>query len=313
MKYLKEIDEKLFQLEKDLDFYSFINPINSEEEKKVFFSHIENGQVYNPRFNYKKSNLSFYRRKLNNLLDKIDNGNLLEKLFIDKITYMQKKLDMLGASDHEFSSISIDLYGGITKSLVDKAKRILTVYPQGSEEEKIAPCEMVKQLKMELQIYSLKWEVKLNSEIISKISILPNSETVYVNVNYSYTEAEVERLKIHEMVHILRAVNGNLQSWKIFKNGLDRYEETEEGLAVWTESEKGKLDFDKRQVRVYAGKLLAIYYGLHSSFYNTFCKIKKYFSSKMAYRLTERTKRGLKNTKIKGAFTKDSHYLRGCK
>lgn len=308
---LKKVDKELCDIEKDLNFYSFLNPLNREKEKDKFFSYIEEGKVYNPTFEYPDKSFQPYYKKLGTLLEKVGEKTNLGKLFVDKIKYIRKKISMICASDYEFPVISKRLYGGITEDVIEEAREILKSHSRSFGDERVTPEEMAKQLKKELQEYNLNWDVTISSKIVPKISILSNVETVNINKKYNYTKEELERLKVHEMVHILRGVNGAMQPWKIFKHGLARYEETEEGLAICTESIAGKLKRDKRQLRIYAGRLLSINYGLNNSFYKTFCNLRNYFSPYMAYRLTERVKRGLKNTKNKGAFTKDRYYLTG--
>jgi len=102
-----------------------------------------------------------------------------------------------------------------------------------------------------------------------------------------------------------------VQPWEVFRHGLGGYEETEEGLAVYAEDITGMLKLNPFQLKIYAGRALAVDLALKNSFYETFCKLKKYFSPVIAYRLSERVKRGINKAIKKGALTKDFYYLSG--
>ncbi|MFH1305108.1 MAG: tyrosine/phenylalanine carboxypeptidase domain-containing protein, partial [Candidatus Omnitrophota bacterium] len=121
-----------------------------------------------------------------------------------------------------------------------------------------------------------------------------------------------ERLKVHEVkVHIYRGVNGNEQPFKIFRDGLAGYDETEEGLAILAEEAAGCFESDTRQMKLYAGRAMAADCCLKGSFHDTFVKLREFFPDELAYRLTERGKRGLKDTSANGGFPRDFHYISG--
>jgi hypothetical protein len=120
----------------------------------------------------------------------------------------------------------------------------------------------------------------------------------------------LQRLIVHEVgAHILRCENGKLQELKLFKNGLGKYLETEEGIAAHNEYRSGLMT--NSIIRNYAGRVLAINYATKHSFKKTYTYLTKNFSKKTAFKLTLRAKRGIHDSSKKGAYTKDVVYLKG--
>ena len=93
--------------------------------------------------------------------------------------------------------------------------------------------------------------------------------------------------------------------------GLAGYDETEEGLAIIAEERTGVLEKDTRQMKLYAGRALCTDLCLKGTFFETFKGLCEFFPEYLAYRLTERGKRGLEDTSTEGALTKGFHYISG--
>ena len=53
-KCILKYDERLWAIDKKIDIYKYLNPINSEEEKDKFLKEYELGNYYNPQFKYEK-------------------------------------------------------------------------------------------------------------------------------------------------------------------------------------------------------------------------------------------------------------------
>jgi len=313
---ISAIDRNLSDISGKIDFYSFLTPINQEEERKRFFSSLEENKPYNPVFCYKSErDFSAEREWLEDTRKLLDPEDPLHQIFVKNADFISAHLDMLESDDKGFSELAIKSFGSPDKDSVDLAKKILDegrasgyIFP----EEAVTPEEMASILEKKLESAGIEWDVVISGKIIPKITVSGKNRTIYVNSGINYTEAEVERLKIHEIeVHVYRGANGSNQPYNIFAEGLAGYNETEEGLAIYMEEKAGCLELDTRQMKLYAGRALAVDHSLRTSFYETFKVLCGYFSHDLAYRLTERVKRGLKDTSIKGAFTKDFHYISG--
>ena len=239
----------------------------------------------------------------------------IQRVFLRKIDFILRQIDLLEADDSKFAEISEGLYGVPAQEDVVRSREILSgvdgekyVFP----EEPVTPPEMSDILKRRIEDAGIDWSVMPSDRIISKISVSGKDRTVYVNRRLNYAVCEVQRLKVHEIeVHVYRGANGDDQPFKIFREGLAGYDETEEGLAVVAEDVSGCFDIDKRQMRLYAGRCLGTYLAIKSSFCDVFNSLREFFPDYLAYRLAERTKRGLADTSRKGAFTKDIHYISG--
>ena len=136
-------------------------------------------------------------------------------------------------------------------------------------------------------------------------TVYPAEKNITVCGRRKFAEGDDERLAVHEIgVHALRAANGYNQPFSIFGTGLDGYERTEEGLALFAEHETGNTS--EEVLRDYAGRVLAVNSVLEGmSFRKTFEMLRDYgFSKDQAWDLSVRAHRG-------GGFIKDHIYLAG--
>ena len=312
---LQGIDSRISEITREVDFYSYLTPLNQKEEEEKFFSSLAKGEAYNPIFKYKGAKYFFQEKWLKEALGSLDENDKMHVLFASKIDFIIKQLELLESDDASFTDTAVKLYGRPDKECLARAKKILTesksegyVFP----EENVTPEEMASVLRSTLEDKNIDWDVVLSRKIVPKITVSAKDRTVYINSGINYTASEIERLKIHEVkVHIYRGENGNIQPHKIFRDGLAGYDETEEGLALLAEERSGSLEVDTRQMKLYAGRALAADLCLEGSFYDTFMELRNFFPEYLAYRLTERGKRGLADTSNKGGFPRDFHYISG--
>ncbi len=314
-KQLNEIDERILGISQRIDFYSFLTPVNQSEEEERFFRSLREGERYNPTFRYKTGDFSRERKSLEQMRGLLDPNDDLQRIFLNKIDFMTGQIDLLTKGDAAFTEISGQLYGmpdpgdaRIALGILSEKKEQEYAFP----EETVTPEEMSRVLRNKLEYKGIDWPVVLTDRIISKISISGKTRTVYVNSGLNYTVEEVPRLEVHEVeVHVYRGANGEKQPFNIFREGLAGYNETEEGLAIIAEDVSGCLEIDTRQMKLYAGRHLGVDYSLKGSFREAFIKLREFFPDYLAYRLTERAKRGLEDTSSKGGFTRDIHYISG--
>lgn len=314
-KGLREIDNRLIELSREVDFYSLLTPVNLSEEKERFFQGLRKDKRYNPVFRYKPRDLSKEKRCLEELRGMIGGKDDMRSLFLKKINFMIGQLDLLTKGDTGFTGISERLYGAPQPDEIDFSLNILS---EGRDEEytfpeeTVTPGQMSEALRKKLEDKGIDWTVALSDKIVPKISVSGKDKTIHINSRFNYTPQEVQRLEVHEVeVHAYRGANGDNQPFKIFREGLAGYDETEEGLAIVAEDIAGCLKFDTRQLKLYAGRYIGVSYSLGGSFYETFVKLREFFPDYLAYRLAERVKRGLEDTSLKGAFTQGLHYVSG--
>ena len=312
---LQGIDSRISEITREVDFYLYLTPLNQEEEREKFFSNLGKGTVYDPVFRYKDVRYFYQEKWLRETRAALDENDDMHRLFIEKMDFIATQLKLIKSGDAQFTDIAARLYGIPDAGCLDTAKKILTeskdrgyVFP----EETVTPDEMASILREKLKEKGIGWEVVLSRKIVPNITVSPKDRTIYVNSGINYTAEEIERLKVHEIeVHIYRGVNGENQPYRIFAEGLAGYDETEEGLAIVAEEITGCLKSDTRQMKLYAGRAICVDYCMKGTFYETFMNLREFFPDDIAYRLTERGKRGLRDTSKKGGFTKGFHYISG--
>ncbi len=312
---LHGIDGRISEITREVDFYSYLTPLNQEEERRKFFENLAMGKSYDPVFRYKDSEYFFQEKWLREVRESLDEKDDAQRLFVKKVGFLAAQLELLGCGDGRFTDIALGLYGAPDRECLDLAGKILAeskdegyVFP----EETVTPREMAFLLKKKLEEKNIDWKVALSGKIVPKLTVSAKDKTIYINSGINYTREEVGRLLVHEVeVHVYRGVNGNEQPFKIFRDGLAGYDETEEGLAIVAEKLSGCLESDTRQIKLYAGRAVAVDHCLNGSFSEAFMKLREYFPDYLTYRLVERCKRGLVDTSGRGAFTKDFHYISG--
>ena len=146
----------------------------------------------------------------------------------------------------------------------------------------------------------IKWE-----QLLWFLTIL---KALVLNENHMFSDNEMAVLTNHEIgVHMVTTMNGLLHPLKIFSHGFPNNEETQEGLAVFSEYMSGNLTVKRLKelaYRVIAVDSLAKGY----SFSRTFRLLHNDYDLEReeAFYITMRAHRG-------GGFTKDYLYLTGLK
>lgn len=312
---LLEIDRTIAEITTKVDFYSYITPLNREEERKRFFAELKNGGFYNPVFRYKKRDLGDVMKPLQNARLVLDEGDDIQALLAGKLDFVMTQIELLEADDVDFGRVSAKLYGQPDEECLKAAENILNEgRDRGYEfpEETVTSDVMALILRKELEKKGVDWRVVLSGKIVPKITVSAKDKVIYVNTHFDYTPEEVERLRVHEInVHVFRGANGEMQPLRIFTGGSQGYDETEEGLAIVAEDVSGCLKEDTRQMKLYAGRAVCVDQCSRGTFYETFMKLEEYFPDYLAYRLTERGKRGLRRTSQVGGINIGFHYISG--
>ena len=133
-------------------------------------------------------------------------------------------------------------------------------------------------------------------------------KALVLNENHVFSDNEINVLTNHEIgVHMVTTMNGVLHPLKIFSHGFPGNEETQEGLAVFSEYMSGNLTIKRLKelaYRVLAVDSLAKGY----SFSQTFRLLHNSYDleREQAFHIAVRAHRG-------GGFTKDYLYLSGLK
>ena len=312
-KSLLEIDESIDALVKQIELLSYVNPINIEEEKTLFFS---SKYLTDPVFSYPEINFDkfkLHRELFTKPLEHIEDAEIKD-LYEDIIyTYsgLIQCIETIG-SGRKFYYNCLRSFGTPTETDVENAKFILHFEDEDKNDAIFQPKYTATQAESFFRSYSKQYDFDYNivhSDKMTAIAmVLNNIKTLVLNGNHTFSDNEIKVLTNHEIgVHMVTTMNGLEHDLKIFAHGLPKNEETQEGLAVFAEYMSNSLTVKRLKelaYRVIAVDSLAKGY----SFSKTFRLLHNQYDldRETAYYLTVRVHRG-------GGFTKDYLYLTGLK
>jgi len=309
---LLKIDHEIDSLVKKIELLSYVNPINIEAEKEKFFA---SKYLTDPVFIYPEIDFDKFllHRKFFSLpLEEIEDDVL--RHFYKDIVYAYSALiqciETIGEGK-KFYYNSLHAFGTPTEQDVENAKFILHFPDQIDEdlEEPKYSCHQAEEIFRDYsKHYDFSYDIKHSSKMGAIAMVLNNIKTLVINSNHTFSDAEMNILTNHEIgVHMVTTMNGLLHPLKIFSHGFPNYEETQEGLAVFSEYMSGNLTIKRLKelaYRVIAVDSLAKGYPFSKTFrllHNSYD-----LNREDAFYITVRAHRG-------GGFTKDYLYLSGLK
>jgi uncharacterized protein (TIGR02421 family) len=313
LRALKEIDESIDQLVKEIELLSYVNPINIAEAKERFFrsKYLTDPEFLYPQMDFDKFRL--HRELFTQPLELIEDQEI-RQLYEDIIyTYsaLIQCIETIG-SGRKFYYNCLHCFGTPTETDVENAKFILHFEDENRDQERFVARYSSRETEPFFQDYSKQYDFKYQFRHSNKISasamVLNNTRTLVLNENYLFSEHELNVLKNHEIgVHMVTTMNGLEHPLKIFSHGFPNYEETQEGLAVFSEYMSNNLTVTRLKelaYRVIAVDSLAKGY----DFSKTFRLLHNQFDldREQAFYISLRVHRG-------GGFTKDYLYLTGLK
>ncbi|MCF7560099.1 flavohemoglobin expression-modulating QEGLA motif protein [Sabulilitoribacter multivorans] len=313
IKALFEIDESIDALVKQIELLSYVNPTNIEEQKTLFFA---SKYLTDPVFKYPEINFDKFKlhRELYTQSIELIEDEAIRKLYEDIIyTYsgLIRCIENIG-NDKKFYYNCLRCFGTPTENDVENAKFILHFEDENKEVPAFQPKYSATEAEVFFKDFSKKYDFSYSIKQSDKMSaiamVLNNIKTLVLNANYTYSDNEIAVLTNHEIgVHMVTTMNGILQPLKIFSHGFPNNEETQEGLAVFSEYMSNNLTLTRLKelaYRVIAVDSLAKGY----TFSRTFRLLHNQYDLEReeAYYITVRAHRG-------GGFTKDYLYLTGLK
>lgn len=302
------IDQRLCDIDRKLRLIAHLTPLNLEEEKVKFMRN----EYYNPVFEYPE--LSFDAKDLLDRIKYIETKNTpLGKLFEKKKREIENKIMLLKnrGIGKEFTNFSLKLYPKFGLRFVRLAKELLNTKSIEQEEKTMNAFEAKAIFEEVFKRYGLhQWKVVVKDSMIANCSV-NKKKTLFLKAGKTFTESHIEKLIRHEVeTHVLTTENGKAQPYQLFVQGTANYLYTQEGLAIYNQTHF-RSDGSEQVENIGIG-LLAVYFALEHSFAKTFhmlCELG--IPSENALKSTLKAKRGLRNTGVPGAFTKDSVYLVG--
>ncbi len=307
------IDKRIDELVKKIELLRYVNPINIEEEKEKFFT---SKYLTDPKFLYPKRD--FDKFKLHSEffalpLDTIEDERI--RNLYEEIIYFYSGLiqciETIGEGKRFYYN-SLRSFGSPTEADVENAKFILHFEEENKQEPVFKPKFTSTEAEEFFKKYGAKYNFTFNIEHSSTMSaiamVLNSTKSLVLNKGHKYSENEIGILTNHEIgVHMVTTMNGLQHPLKIFSHGFPDNEETQEGLAVFSEYMSGNLTI--KRLKELAYRVLAVN-GLAKgySFSKTFRSLHNTFdlNREDAFYITLRAYRG-------GGFTKDYLYLTGLK
>jgi len=312
-KTLFEIDKHIDELVKKIELLNYVNPINIESEKEKFFS---SKYLTDPNFKYPKRDFDkfkLHKEFFTQSIDKIEDERLRE-IYEDIIYFYSGLIQCIETigKGKKFYFNSLHSFGTPTEQDVENAKFILHFDDEDAHSDIFKPQYTASESAHFFREYSKKYdftyEIK-NSSTMGAIAMVSNSiKALVLNENHVFSDNEINVLTNHEIgVHMVTTMNGLLHPLKIFSHGFPNNEETQEGLAVFSEYMSGNLTVKRLKelaYRVLAVDSLAKGY----SFSRTFRMLHNDYDLEReeAFYISIRAHRG-------GGFTKDYLYLTGLK
>ncbi len=290
--------DELLALNKHLKFLHYVNPINIKEEKEKFlFTH------KNPTFEYRK--IEYDTKEVEKRLDKIEipQGSFSE-LYQEKIMHLKRihrVITNIGISEI-VQKTTKEMYGEPDSKLINLAEQNLKKTAVEEEDQTVRPEEMVDHMARVLHSYKLyDWK----SELSGGITTTPESIDKKISVgNKEYSPLDFKRFSVHEVSHIIRAVNGYNQPHSMFATGLHNYLTTEEGLCMFLQEAHGVMP-PLSKIKISASVIAIDCLEQGFDFKNTFDRLKSLdLSDDLAWEKSLRAHRG-------GGCNKDHVYLLG--
>jgi uncharacterized protein (TIGR02421 family) len=312
VKAVWEVDRQLAQINQSFDFLMQVTPIN-----------VDSAWLRFQKYRYERAPVFYYRplpidpalvkRQLYQIpLERIEDPTLAF-LFREKRTELDRQLTMLlDRGKSQFLYGGLQLYGGVSDSLLQLAIRILTELPQGSRHESSEPMltsEMFAVLaNREIERYKhVIPDISSNVQIREDVNgIMVSQGNVLIGKSAKLSASRAQALLQHEVgTHVLTYCNGRTQPFQQLCHGLAGYEGLQEGLAVMAEYLVGELG--RPRLRLLAGRTVAVHrLTAGASFVDVYRELVQVhgFNKQAAFSITVRVFRG-------GGLTKDFIYLQG--
>jgi len=312
-KNLFKIDSRIDELVKKIELLNYVNPINIESEKEKFFNskYLTDPCFIYPKRDFDKFSLhkEFFKLSITSIEDEV------LKDFYEELIYFYSGLiqciETIGKGKRFYYN-SLRSFGTPTEQDVENAKFILHFENENYNSERFQPkytaTQSIPFFKEYSKNYDFSYEIKKSANIGAIAMVSNSNKSLVLNSNHIFSENEIKILTNHEIgVHMVTTMNGILHPLKIFSHGFPNNEETQEGLAVFSEYMSGNLTVKRLKelsYRVLAVDSLAKGYSFSKTFrllHNTYD-----LDREDAFYIAVRAHRG-------GGFTKDYLYLSGLK
>jgi uncharacterized protein (TIGR02421 family) len=307
-----EADRRLSEITSTFDFLLQVTPVNTVRVRSEFE---RGGFAVTPVFDYRPLvvDVSALKRRLYAIrTDRLEDPTLAH-LLDDTREELDRRITMLGDRNTKcFLFGSLQVYGGVDDSLHQLAIELLQAIDPLDEGDDGTPVigaeEFAAQAERELEFYrkldpTLDSVVEVNGEVPG---VMVSNGRLLVSKSTRIAAARADALIQHEVgTHVLTHHNGAAQPLSQLSSGLARYEELQEGIAVFMEYVAGGLVASR--LRTLAARVAAVRCLTDGAeFPEAFREMTRRYGvrERAAFTLCMRVYRS-------GGLTKDLVYLRG--
>ena len=304
-----DVDARLTEIERSVDLLLNVTPVNAAEAW-ADFERSDFGTGPNLRLRPLEFEPDLVRRDLYNLEIENVTDPALHTLFRTKRDEIARQITALEDRDtSRFVHGSLQLYGGITRSLAAAAEELLTTIPaQSPTAPSVTAGAFAEAARAEIDRYRAVYpDFPVHIDVRDDISeLMVSFGRLLIPEAATFRADRVEPLLHHEVgTHVVTYHNGARQPLKLLTIGLPGYDETQEGLAVLAEYLIGGLD--PRRLRVLAARVVAVDKMLDGA---EFMDI--FESLRAEHRIPRRTAWIIAiRVVVAGGSVKDAIYLRG--
>ena len=255
-----DVDARLTEIERSVDLLLNVTPVNAAEAW-ADFERSDFGTGPNLRLRPLEFEPDLVRRDLYNLEIENVTDPALHTLFRAKRDEIARQITALEDRDtSRFVHGSLQLYGGISRSLAAAAEELLTTIPaQSATAPSVTAGAFAEAARAEIDRYRAVYpDFPVHVDVRDDISeLMVSFGRLLIPEAATFRADRVGPLLHHEVgTHVVTYHNGARQPLKLLTIGLPGYDETQEGLAVLAEYLVGGLD--PRRLRVLAARVVAV-------------------------------------------------------
>ncbi len=305
------VDRQLAEISSQFKFLLQVTPINLE---RCWHEFQASEFQQPPKFEYRPLGtdpLLLKRRLLNIKTEQVEDP-ILAHVFQQTQDELDRQINMLAdVGTSRFLPGSLQVFGGVSLSLLELAQQLLQKVPKQNEEasEQVTASGFAEQATREIEWYRAQAPAFSAQAIIREdmySGLLSTGGNLLIGRETKLAARRVEALLQHEVgTHLVTYYNGQSQPMRLLKVGLAGYDGLQEGLAVLSEYLVGGLS--NGRLRTLAARVVATHQMIRGSlFAETYRELTESYSfePRTAFTIVARVYRG-------GGLTKDAIYLRG--
>ncbi len=306
-----EVDHALAEMDKRIDWLSRLTPVNVDAIREGFAASRHRDMPDSEYGEGLDNHSPVWRRELFALPVREIDDPLIETLLLEKQRELDRQIELVRMRDREgFIQASIDLFGGVSDTLLAAARRVIANVPDTALADRDADCDAIVAAAED----DLAWYRSRSPGFRGRVVRDPNRGVglytqmgdFHVATDTRVPATRVDPLVQHEIgTHAVTRHNGRRQPLRTLADGLADYDAMQEGLAVIGEYLAGYMP--PARLRVLAGRVIAAHMAVEEARgAEIYAAMREecLLGPEDAFQTALRAKRG-------GGLTKDAVYLDG--